>query len=258
MIGIYKITNQINGKVYIGQSIDIEARWLRHRRDSKIENSLLYRAMRKYGIENFTFEVVEECSIEELDYKEEFYIEKYRSYIGYEDCNGYNMTLGGGGVRGKIFTDEEIEKIRKSKIGEKNPMFGLRGGASHFSKRVFCDGLVFESVVECANFYDFDYAKMKAYLIGKCKMPKKWLDKNLHYIIENKEEQKTYEEKLKSINSKEDKRRKKVHCEGKIFNSARECAKFYDINSSTLTNYLNGKNKMPKEWVDKKLHYVSE
>ena len=49
--GIYKITNLINNKVYIGQSIDIERRWQEHRKLCKTGNALIYKAFRKYGLE---------------------------------------------------------------------------------------------------------------------------------------------------------------------------------------------------------------
>ena len=75
MIGIYKIENLINGKVYIGQSTDIKDRWHRHKlyakkqysNDGKRYYQHLYNAMRKYGLNNFSFEVLEETSEEELD-----------------------------------------------------------------------------------------------------------------------------------------------------------------------------------------------
>lgn len=94
MVGIYKITNLINGKVYIGQSTNIKHRWKEHIQEAKngIKKYALYNAMRKYGVENFSFEIIEECLEEELDKKEVSYIEKYNSYYG-----GYNSTLGGQG-----------------------------------------------------------------------------------------------------------------------------------------------------------------
>lgn len=95
MIGIYKITNKINNKSYIGQSIDIKARFSQHklhafdnRRDSY--NFTIYKAIRKYGIENFNFEIIEICSKEDLNKKEKYWIKYYDSYN-----NGYNMTTGG-------------------------------------------------------------------------------------------------------------------------------------------------------------------
>lgn len=85
-IGIYKITNLLDGKNYIGQSRDIYRRWAQHKSDAKAKNLPLYRAIRKYGIQNFSFEILEECQITELAQKEDFYIEKYNAFIPY----GYN------------------------------------------------------------------------------------------------------------------------------------------------------------------------
>lgn len=102
MIGIYKITNQLNGKCYIGQSIDIYDRWTKHRsRPFQVSDNsydtCLYRAIRKYGLDNFIFEVVEECSCEQLNEREIFYIDFYNSHY---TKSGYNMTFGGeGGIR---------------------------------------------------------------------------------------------------------------------------------------------------------------
>ena len=67
--------------------------------------------MSSIGVENFSFEVIEECSIEELNEKEQFYIKKYNSYIDFPNSNGYNLTLGGDGTR-KV-TEEQILNIVK-------------------------------------------------------------------------------------------------------------------------------------------------
>lgn len=99
MIGIYKITNTINGKVYIGQSVDINKRLIRHRCNG-IKNrhytpeSHLYRAMHKYGIDKFQFEVLEECPESELNRLEMYYIKAYNST---DSEFGYNVTYGGEG-----------------------------------------------------------------------------------------------------------------------------------------------------------------
>ena len=119
MIGIYKIEYLINGKVYIGQSTDIKERWANHKRvifennkRSEIKKRYpLYLAFKKYGIKNFSFEILEECSLEELDTKEQFYIKKYNSYIDFPNSNGYNLTLGGDGTQ-KV-TKEQISNIVK-------------------------------------------------------------------------------------------------------------------------------------------------
>lgn len=92
MIGIYKITNQVNGKVYIGQSVHIKQRWSQHCADSVKGTTLLYQAMREYGIKNFSFEVIEECSLEQLNEREVYWIAYYDSF---NKEKGYNMTPGG-------------------------------------------------------------------------------------------------------------------------------------------------------------------
>lgn len=92
--GIYKIENLINSKMYIGQSINIEKRWLRHRYST--DNFAIHRAIRKYGITNFSFSIIEECLEEDLDKKEIYWIEKFNSIIP----NGYNMIDGGSNGAG--------------------------------------------------------------------------------------------------------------------------------------------------------------
>lgn len=93
---IYKITNTINDKVYIGKTLSsIEKRFAEHKEDSRRAQEQvrpLYRAMNKYGQDNFSIEVVEECPIELLSNREVYWINFYHSYE-----NGYNATLGGDG-----------------------------------------------------------------------------------------------------------------------------------------------------------------
>lgn len=98
--GIYKVTNQINNKSYIGKSKDIHTRWRAHHTEpfnsnSDMYESLIYRAIRKYGIDNFTFEILEYCTEEKLNEREKFWIEYYHTWIKDELCQGYNMTPGG-------------------------------------------------------------------------------------------------------------------------------------------------------------------
>ena len=84
MMGIYKITNIINGKVYIGQSINIQRRWNQEKRCAFNESSPAYnqcisKAFRKYGINNFTFEVIEELVESALNERETYWIKFYNS-----------------------------------------------------------------------------------------------------------------------------------------------------------------------------------
>ena len=90
--GIYKITNVNDGMVYVGQAVSIKDRWLTHiKRGIGAENGgrvKLYPAMYEQGVENFTFEILEECLPEELNDKEKYWIDFYNG-VEY----GYNMKL---------------------------------------------------------------------------------------------------------------------------------------------------------------------
>lgn len=93
---IYKITNKINNKAYVGKTLgSIETRWKEHCRESsqtRSDNRPLYSAMSKYGLDNFYIEELEDCTIEELSDKERYWINVLDTY-----SNGYNATYGGDG-----------------------------------------------------------------------------------------------------------------------------------------------------------------
>jgi len=117
---IYKVTNKINGKVYIGQtiiSLDI-------RRNSHIYNAInnkdnfhFHKAIKLYGKDNFVWEIIEYCnSKEELNEMEFHYIKQYNSFE-----EGYNMTMGGGSLCGFKHSDISKQKISNTKRGKKLP-----------------------------------------------------------------------------------------------------------------------------------------
>lgn len=91
---IYKITNNVNGKVYIGQTIQtIKERFYQHcatKCSDSVLNMAIHIAIKKYGKSNFTIEVIEEVDKDSLNDREKFWIEYYNSYN-----NGYNSTRGG-------------------------------------------------------------------------------------------------------------------------------------------------------------------
>ena len=111
MVGIYKITNLINQKCYIGQSRNIHQRWCAHRTRPFNEqcedyNKTLYKAIRKYGLKNFSFEVLEECEIEQLNEKESYWINYFNS-----QKNGYNETLTEYNLAPQKMTSELLNNI---------------------------------------------------------------------------------------------------------------------------------------------------
>ena len=109
---IYKIENLINSKVYIGQTLDKpEKRWSRH--ISEINNYVnfypLYMDMREYGVNSFSFQILEsDISEDMLDAKEIYYISKYKSF--YQD-GGYNLTRGGQISKSSKLTELQVLSI---------------------------------------------------------------------------------------------------------------------------------------------------
>ena len=122
--GIYMIKNKVNGNVYIGQAADIYERWEEHislLRRGKHVNNHLQRAWNKYGDDNFEFSIVEECDENALNDREIYWIAEYDSHH-----NGYNQTLGGGGVRGFKHDEETKQRISESLKGDNAPWYGKR------------------------------------------------------------------------------------------------------------------------------------
>ena len=118
---VYVHTNKINGKKYIGITCQKpEARWgvdgSRYLYEDDRTRSAFAEAIRKYGWENFTHEILFEGLTEaDAKAKEKELIAHYRTYIGFEDCKGYNMTLGGDGATLYETEEERQAAIRASK-----------------------------------------------------------------------------------------------------------------------------------------------
>lgn len=137
MIGVYSITNRLNGKRYIGQSHNIEARWRREKGHYPALNDHILRAFKHYGIENFAFEVLCECRENELSELERFIIAELETY---NPEKGYNKTFGGDGcaptaetrlkmsesAKGKVISAEARKKISEHHKGRKKSPDTLR------------------------------------------------------------------------------------------------------------------------------------
>jgi len=125
---IYLITNIRNGKQYIGQTMyDIPHRMSGHKHDAKTKNYPLYRAFRKYGLENFTISELEQCAdINELNSHEQSWIKNLDTLTP----NGYNLTTGGksGGTISEITRQRMIDAhtgIKRPNIsGTNHPRWG--------------------------------------------------------------------------------------------------------------------------------------
>ncbi|MEK6878084.1 MAG: NUMOD3 domain-containing DNA-binding protein, partial [Nanoarchaeota archaeon] len=118
---IYKATLKLDGRKYYGQTIrPLEERVKQHTKRKGNQKSRFFNAINKYGIENFIFEIIEECnSIEELNNREKYWITEDKTQ---DEKFGFNITAGGDD--NPMNYPELRKKVAFSKMGEKNPNFG--------------------------------------------------------------------------------------------------------------------------------------
>jgi group I intron endonuclease len=212
---IYKITNLINQKIYIGYTTrSLERRFNCHIVDSKNPKYPIQRAIKKYGKANFAIEVIDFAdSFEELCQKEILWIGRLDSM---NPKVGYNLTKGGGGQLGRVQSTEEKAKRVKNR-----------------QQRIKCieTNEVFESIVSATKKFGFSNGHIRQHLKGSISSVKgftfEYLDK-------------------KNIVKKE---RKIVFCvtTNEIFKTVSEAAKKYNISRSNITNVLSGRTKKTKE-----------
>jgi len=117
---IYKITNKLNGKQYIGQTVNPFKRWSRHK--SNKEKTAISHAIAKYGCENFSFYIESEYYSEtQLNDAEDYFIQFYNTL----SPNGYNRVIGA--QKNRVWSEESLKKASDSKKGPKNPRYGKFG-----------------------------------------------------------------------------------------------------------------------------------
>lgn len=116
MVGIYKITSP-SGKIYIGQSTNIEKRWLKNYGSLNCKGqSKLYNSLYKYGYIHHTFEVIEECAVEQLNKLEEYYKQQVIDKFGWKKAL-FCQTIDG---KGGYLSEETKLKISKANKGNTN------------------------------------------------------------------------------------------------------------------------------------------
>lgn len=231
--GIYKIENKINHKIYIGCSQDIEKRWYNHKYDAFNDNQnhfAIHQAFRKYGINNFSFSIIEIVEDKEKRFeREKFWIKYYDSYK-----KGYNETLGGD-------TGPEIS-------GELNPKAKLTNtDVFNIRTRVL-------NLEPSWNIYqdyknEISYSAFKKIIQGKT-----WknilpnaikIAKTEQYKKINKSESSKriwYPNKLKPPKRQPN---YKVYCitTNELFDSVKNASEKYGFSKTALYNHLNGKTK---------------
>ena len=168
IIGIYKIENLKNGKIYIGQSINIQKRFNEHQRNGYYENSqLIDSAIFDVGIENFSFEIIEECSLSELNDKEKYYIMYYNSIYP----NGYNKT-NGGSSNFQMFLNYSPDVLKNIIIDIKDNILSFKEIAEKYNLDL--------SMIYYLNRGDYHYQENENYPLREVQN----VSKQYHYCID--------------------------------------------------------------------------
>lgn len=227
--GIYKIENLVNGKIYIGQSKHIKQRWSEHKKELKANkhaNHYLQRAWNKYGEDNFSHIILEECDESCLDEREKYYINLYNSF---NSDAGYNLTDGGGRNRDISAHTREILSNNMSGVNHPN------------RKEVICleTGKVFVSIIDAANSIGVDYSA-----ITRCCNGITGTVKRLHWLFYNDYLDKTQIE-LDEILKKENLKDRKVIClnTGEVFQSIKDAHEKTGVNANTIGQCCSGNRK---------------
>ena len=158
---IYKITNKVNGKTYIGSTKNVNARWVKHKallRHNRHSNLHLQAAWNKYGEGSFTFEIIEDCLPEMLLSREQFFIDTIKP--------DYNQTATAGKV--------EMTETMKSKLSLAIKKAYREGRMTRTTKRVYQYDLrgnylrEFSSLKEASEITKTDLSHLSQALHGAC------------------------------------------------------------------------------------------
>lgn len=188
MIGIYMIENIDNHKKYIGQTKNLDFRWIHHRCDLNGNihtNSDLQNDWNIYGEEKFIFSILEETSIEKLNAQEQYWISYYDSFN-----NGYNKCEGGAGCLGYKHSEEDINKMRRIQ----NPDIVLQFDKNFNLLKRWCGG--YSNICK-----ELRYTKECIKIRCTHKIKEMSLYKNCYWVLEKEYTHKdfTWEKYLKNI-----------------------------------------------------------
>ena len=162
MVGIYKITSP-SGRIYIGQSRNINKRFTQYKRLACEKQPRLYNSFIKYGINDHTFEIIEKCEVEQLNIRERYYQDLYDVLN-----KGLNLVLTETDILPRVYTKEALEHCRKINLGKNNPMFGKKGILNSKSKKVIDteNNKIYHSLNECCEINNLNPKNMSRWLNG--------------------------------------------------------------------------------------------
>ncbi len=242
---IYKHTNLINGKSYIGQTSESNPnnRWNNGLGYSR-RHPIFYNAIKKYGWDNFSHEILVDniTTLEEANKLEAAFIAKYHTYIADPNCWGYNATPGGSGrshkqseetkqkisnsLKGRVFTEAHLAKISKT----------LK------RKEILCieTGVVYESIAEAARQTGISRNNLES-AVNKLRGSAG----GYHWAETNKTD---YIQELKQLAGKCKAAKRKVLCveTGIVYESITAAAKAVNCNQSAVSGALSGRLKVVK------------
>lgn len=229
---VYLHVNKENKKTYVGITCQKpEARWgsngIGYKNYYYSTQNYFYNAIKKYGWDNFEHIILfENKTKEEAERLEILYIKVLMSN---NKTYGYNISNGGSSI-GK-HTEETKLKIKISN-----------------GRKVFCDNQIFETLGDCADYYNVNIGTMGDWLRGKHGIPVNFFEMGIKYIDSSIEPQ----PQLGTQGIKQ-----KVICEDMIFESIAECAKYYNIESHNMADWLSGRLNMRKDFYDKGLRFLN-
>ncbi|MGF9988069.1 GIY-YIG nuclease family protein [Bacillus mycoides] len=230
---IYKIENLVNGKVYIGQTVrNYKRRMYEHRRklrNNRHDNLFLQNAWNKYEETSFSFSIITECVVNELDELEVEWISLYQ-----EKNLSYNLESGGS-------TNKKLHEQTKRKLSKYTKELGWIGGEHPRARKVICinTGRVYDSIVEASKDINASYGGLFNVLSGKNKCVRG--KDNKYYQFAYYEEGKEY--KLKKIKNIKNPKKVILVNTGEIFNSTREASEKIGVLQSHISMCCNGKRQ---------------
>ena len=282
--GIYKITNNHNGKKYIGQSTNVYTRWYNEKNGDC--NEYLLRSFGKYGIENFSFEIliiinkIDKYAKQLLDFYEVYFICYYNTN---NRKNGYNISPGGVGTlseetriklikshTGRKHSEETKQKISKSNTGRKHSE-ETKQKISKQKKEYYIKVKKFNLLAPMVRSDEYKQKQINAWLLRKKRDGNKlYFERNKEYSQklvdawvlrkENEELNLKYKEKRQEIIKKNPnmKKRKEIICleTGKIYTSLSEASTITGINVGSISNSINKKQKTAGNLNGVPLHWA--
>ncbi len=240
---VYLITNKINGKRYVGQTVEtLETRWKKHcSPSSSNKKMLIVKAIKKYGEANFSKKVLAKCdSIEEMNHRETYYIKLLKTSIG-NGHDGYNVSLGGGNMIPSEETRKKMSNAKKGKVahnkGKKAPphvIIKLNEGKKRYHEKFGNPSLGRKATPETL-------IKMSQSHIGK----KLTEEQKIKISSSNTGKKRTAEHKSKYSESKNYKKIKVLcHQNNTIYNSQGDAAKDLRVPQASISQHLSGKTNL--------------